>query len=124
MTSTVSIRLPMPPSVNGLFPTNRRTGKRYASRQYQRWQHDAAWLIALRRLKPLSSPVDIEIALTPADGRRRDADNYGKPIIDQLVKAGLLKDDNSKHVRRVSLSWREPSKTEAGALVTITSLAA
>lgn len=122
--STVTIRLPFPPSVNTLFPTNRRTGRRYASRKYEAWQREAGWLMRLSRAKPSGSPVAIAIELTPADRRRRDADNYAKPIIDQLVKCGLLADDNSKHVRSVSLSWCEPSKVDAGALVTITALAA
>lgn len=33
----VKIVLPMPPSVNNLFPTNFKTGKRYKSPKYKEW---------------------------------------------------------------------------------------
>jgi hypothetical protein len=37
----ISIRLPLPPSVNGLYGTNRRTGGRYKTKKYQKWEREA-----------------------------------------------------------------------------------
>lgn len=120
----ISIWLPFPPSVNNLFPTNRRTGRRYPSKEYKAWQVHAGALINKARMKLIAEPVEIEIELTAKDGRPRDADNYAKPLLDILVKCGVLRDDSSKYVRRVSPAWCEHDKDEAGALVIINPLPA
>jgi len=45
--------------------------------------------------------AEITVEYQPYDKRRRDPDNYaatGKPLIDGLVAAGVLPDDDGKHV--------------------------
>lgn len=46
----------------------------------------------------------------PDDNRRRDADNYsGKHVLDALVKAGVIEDDNSKNITELHTFFRGKS---------------
>ncbi|MFT4088275.1 MAG: RusA family crossover junction endodeoxyribonuclease [Gordonia sp. (in: high G+C Gram-positive bacteria)] len=50
-------------------------------------------------------PVDLAVTWFPPDRRHRDGDSLGpfvKAAQDALVKAGVLVDDDSRYVRRVS----------------------
>ncbi len=120
MMKIIKIWLPFPPSVNNLFPTNRRTGQRYPSRAYTAWKKQAWAYIKTGRSGQAHGRVDLNIERTAKDRRPRDADNYLKPLIDALVQNGVLIDDNSRHVRQVTAQWLEPNKTTAGATITIT----
>ena len=51
--SEVRIALPFPPTVNNLFPTNRKTGKRYPSPEYKRFQKAVAQCLTAQRIKAL-----------------------------------------------------------------------
>lgn len=53
-----------------------------------------------RKPKPLIGRCSLSFELwMPEDNRKRDADNYaGKHVIDCLVKAGLIEDDNTSHI--------------------------
>ncbi len=56
-------------------------------------------LIKGHRLKPVTGKANISIFLHFKDNRRRDEDNYTpKWLLDVLVGAGILIDDDSKHV--------------------------
>jgi crossover junction endodeoxyribonuclease RusA len=114
----VDIHLPFPPTNNNLFPTNRKTGRRFPSPEYKRYQKAVAQCLTAQRIKALPWPAVITIALTPKDTRPRDADNYSKAIIDCLVKSGLLPGDDSRYVKLVSVFWRNPDK-KSGAQVTV-----
>jgi crossover junction endodeoxyribonuclease RusA len=64
----------------------------------------AAWaIVAGAKVPPMERAV-ITVEYQPPDKRRRDPDNYaatGKPLIDGLVAAGVLPDDDGKHVAAV-----------------------
>lgn len=77
------------PSANNLF-VNRRGG-RARSPEYLQWQNDAGWLIKARQPRATKGPVAILIE-APVN-RKRDIDNIQKPVIDLLVKLGLIDDD-------------------------------
>lgn len=69
---------------------------------------DAAWAMAMRAAVagkvPAFQRAEITVTYQPPDKRRRDPDNLaptGKAAIDGLVLAGILPDDNSKHVAAV-----------------------
>lgn len=58
-------------------------------------------LMAARGREPFTEPVRIVAYLHFADNRRRDPDNWApttKACIDGFVDAGLLADDDHKHV--------------------------
>lgn len=49
--------------------------------------------------------VSISIGIVAPDKRARDIDNLIKVVCDILVKAGVIKDDSRKYVRKVSAQW-------------------
>jgi hypothetical protein len=53
-------------------------------------------------IRPVRPPVDVTLRYVFADGRARDVDNFAviaKPVIDGLVKAGILEGDDAKRLR-------------------------
>lgn len=71
------------------------------------------------RIPRMTEPVVIKLELTPPNNRRRDADNFTKGVVDALVAARVLPDDNSTWVKAVIPWWREPHKPTSGVVVTI-----
>ena len=116
----IRIRLPFPPSTNGLFAHGLVNGKvrRFPTKQYKSWRRAAEIIIRSHRLRQCREPVVVKLELTPRDARPRDADNYAKPVLDALVEAGLLIDDSNRYVRAVIPYWRSPAK-DSGVTVTI-----
>ena len=117
----VSIEMPFPPSVNGLFGgiTRRRITKHYRT-----WRNEAEKMILISRARPMAGPVKIAIKLHPPDSRARDASNFIKAIEDALVRMRVIPDDSAEHVQGVTAEWgpvAKPSK-RARAIVTITPL--
>lgn len=101
----IAVTLPFPPSVNNLYATSKT--RRYVSRRYRRWRHDAGWAIELAKLTPTTGPVHLAILLTVPDQVRRDADNYAKAVIDLAVTHRLIPDDSREVVRSIAISWAE-----------------
>lgn len=97
----IVLRLPVPPSLNNLFPTNRKTGRRYKSPHYKAWVKEAdGWLLEQKRgLIPISGPCSIRITI-PAK-TRGDVSNRIKSVEDFCVSRGLTGDD--KNNRKVSI---------------------
>jgi Holliday junction resolvase RusA-like endonuclease len=105
----------MPPSANNLFATGK-GGRRFTSKRYQQWKGLAGWELQAQRPAPARRPVEIIIGLpAPSQAvckrrkgtstRRRDADNYIKPLVDLLVRHDVLPDDHSGWVKKVSAEW-------------------
>jgi crossover junction endodeoxyribonuclease RusA len=72
----------------------------------------AMWAIAKRARIPVLERVSIVVEYQPPPlGRSRDADNLavsGKYCIDGLVSAGVIPDDNSRHVTSVTCCLGAP----------------
>lgn len=112
MAKLVTVVLPVPPSLNNLYPTNRRTGKRFPSSQYQRWRRAAmARLLEqwreLRPALPVTGARTIRIRLP--QNTRGDVDNRAKAPLDFLAKNGVTNDD--RHNETVTIG-RDPTVTE------------
>ena len=97
----IELRLPFPPSVNTMFK-NVPWG-RAQSREYKAWRDAAAWELKAQKPKPFAGRALVNIDLD--ERRRGDADNRAKPVLDLLVEHGVLKGDDKKHVKRVSIGW-------------------
>lgn len=121
MTNAYSFYLPFPPSTNHLYSQGIVRGRirRFPSRQYKAWRREAIIRIRSQRIPQFREPVVIKLALTPRDGRRRDASNYVKPVEDALVEAGLLVDDSQRYVKSVIPYWCDPDPDHEGVVVTI-----
>ena len=103
----IELILPWPPTVNhykkvGALITTKK-GKLYQKRvntnetklfYYQVWLNIKAWIAKNRMKTPLDSMISMELYLYPPDKRKRDIDNVVKPMLDSLVKGGLIQDDS------------------------------
>ena len=68
------------------------------SREHGSFQRQAGLILKSSHIQPFSCPVKILIDLCFKKKRIRDADNYAggaKWLIDAIVKAGILPDDNT-----------------------------
>jgi len=93
----------------------------YHPHEYQRWKRDAvAALMAQYHGQPLSG-VSVSILLQGKHSRRGDADNIAGAILDALVQAKVLKDDNLIHVRSlaVTLEWDKKLEPESTIILEI-----
>jgi crossover junction endodeoxyribonuclease RusA len=115
--------LPFPLSANNLFAHRIVPGKGYAMRYptpaYRRWRREAEVRIIASRIPMMREPVVVKLELTPPNNRRRDADNFSKGVIDALVAARVLPDDNSDWVKAVIPYWLDAHKPTAGVRVTL-----
>lgn len=112
--SPVVVYMPFPPSNNGLY-ANRRGGRRRSDR-YLSWSVVAHGMVKKQKIKRVKGKVNLWIYLADRDGRKKDADNFGKACIDLLVERGIIEDDNKDVVRSVHLIWSHETE---GAMISI-----
>ena len=91
-------RLPFPPSVNDMYVKGR-----IISDDYRAWIEEAGY--RLNRQKPQLFQPRCVVTIDLDMKHRGDCDNRAKPVLDALVKNGILKDDSKKYVQRVSIGW-------------------
>lgn len=117
------------PQAAGWISANAREHWAPRAKKTRHWRH-AAHIVArnhltTRRKQPLPTPVDIQLAIHKAPGpnRRWDPPNIGAPtgkaIIDGLVDAGLIPDDDTRHVRYVAYT-DGGRRDKPGVTITIT----
>ena len=79
---------------------NTKSGRSFPNARYMRWHNDAVEQIYRKQLKGEIKPIteDERVKLTVTfyhgDYKRRDSDNQLSSILDTLVDAGILTDDN------------------------------
>jgi Holliday junction resolvase RusA-like endonuclease len=116
-------KLPLPPSVNGLYPTCR--GRRVKSRDYKRWLERAEMDFLSCVLEDyfgksvrFSGDVIVQYNFCfPHDNRRRDGENYCKAVSDFLVERGVIEDDS----RIQEMTWKKSRTQNPYVLVEIES---
>jgi len=68
----------------------------------KRIKDDLRWLIRARCTIPKSDHIDVWLKWQPKVKRNRDGDNPSgptlKPIVDELVRLGVVPDDTTEHV--------------------------
>jgi hypothetical protein len=87
-------------------------------------RHTAGWLARAARI-PRADRVRVELRYTPRTRRTRDADNLVallKPLVDGLVDAGVVADDDDEHVERLMPVIAAPNRN-AVPLVLVVDLA-
>ena len=90
-----------PPSANALF--HNRKGGRFKTRAYTAWIKGELLALTSQRAKPVGVRAGVSIKLPRKT--RGDCDNRIKPVLDLLVRAGILVDDRSDYVASVSISY-------------------
>ena len=113
------LRLPFPPSLNGLFNNTRRG--RAKTKAYEKWINAAGMGLMIQRPHKHEGAVSISIVANPPDRRKRDLDNLLKPVLDLLVRHQVIKDDCTQCVRSLSISLGNADENGASGLdVTVT----
>lgn len=90
--------------MNTLYPTNRRTGRRFLSKRGKLFAAKVMWAVAQRASivpLPLTGRLGYLLSLYPPDRRTRDLSNVLKAIEDSLTKAGVWLDDSQVDVLEV-----------------------
>lgn len=100
---SVSLDLPFPPSVNGLYAGKER---RYKSPAYKTWQSKAVQ--CLTDAPMVDGPVSVVYTFTRPDKRKRDLGNLEKAVSDILVKMSVIEDDS--FIADMRLKWGETDK--------------
>jgi Holliday junction resolvase RusA-like endonuclease len=87
---TITLSLPLPPSVNNLF-VNRKDGKgRFTSPRYAAWKKAAGLELLVQRPGRVWGNYEVNITFPKT---RADGDNLVKPILDLLVTHQITDDD-------------------------------
>lgn len=87
--------LPWAPGVNKCYTVAR--GRKILSPAARAWKKQAVQELQLQRPIPFANKAKITITLYPDNKRLFDPDGRTKVILDALVDAGLVPDDNWKH---------------------------
>lgn len=98
----LTITVPMLPPASQSPNSRAHFGTKYRDRSEFMEQVGKACLYAGLKLRSKLSGVTISIEMVFAQHRRRDGDNFGivanKPVLDALVRLGVLLDDSVEHV--------------------------
>lgn len=99
----VVIIIPMAPSVNGLYSGKSR---RYKSDGYKAWLLEAGHAINRQNVPHVEGRVSVFLEITePKTKRATDLDNRCKPLLDILVKHGIIEGDSQHYVREIRMVW-------------------
>jgi crossover junction endodeoxyribonuclease RusA len=97
----VELKLPMPPSANAIWRSNR--GHVHKSAAYKAWLTVAGWQVRSQHPNKIEGPYKLSIEAVRPDKRRRDIDNLIKPVSDLLCSIGVIEDDC--YCEKVSAEW-------------------
>lgn len=111
---SVSVTLPWPPSLNGLFCDGKH--RRTKSKRYEQWLAVAASELRQQSPAPCFGSCRVRFFLSPPDARARDADNYLKAPMDLLVSAGVLQGDSNRYVRGLTAEWSDETPAKPGSV--------
>lgn len=104
--TVITLRLPWPPTANRrLIPAR---GRWVTAPEYRAWQKlaELELLFQVRGLMMDIPPLAVTIEAHPPDNRRRDLGNLEKPVVDALVRAGVIPGDHMSDLSRITLVAR------------------
>lgn len=106
----LTIRLPWAPSVNNAYPTGK-NGRRFPSRVLKAFKLAVWGAIYEQRIprRNLAHPLSVTIT-QHAKTAAGDIDNGVKAVLDALVQAHVIADDNRQIVRRITVEDGARSK--------------
>lgn len=98
-----------------------RSGRNFPSKDFYDWQADAIQQVRMQTKERFYTPVRIDFTLYFGTLGKADSDNKRTSILDMLVEAFVLKDDNWLDVPKDSTECYY-RKGEPGAVVKITEI--
>ena len=119
MTCVHVLELPYPPLSGNNQTAAAANGGRYTKKEvlaYRRLVSLAAHEQGMHGLE-LEGPLELAIAAAPPNRRRRDADNFLKPLLDAITRARVWLDDSNQVIARTEIEWCDP---EPGGRVLLT----
>lgn len=110
----------IPPSVNRLWRSGRTAAGRvvvYRATAYAAWMEAEALALRLAGARPVPAPVRVAVVVHGGKGFRvnRDLNNCSKALLDLLVRAGVVADDDVRHVVEESYRYLPPASARAAA---------
>ncbi len=102
----IELRFTVPPGVNNLFPTSRRTRRRFPSPAYKDWK--ALNWVSTVGVGSFKGPFHIVATFERKDRRKTDLDGKIKAVLDLLTDRGVIEDDSLAD--QILLRWASPSK--------------
>jgi len=93
----LSFTLPLPPTSNHRLIPAKGSGRLITSPKMREWKKEAEDTLFRQRdwgNPTITGRVAVTLVITWPDRRKRDIDGPVKPVLDALVKAGILKDDS------------------------------
>jgi Holliday junction resolvase RusA-like endonuclease len=101
---TVSLTLPLPPSVNGLWANGK--SRRFRTQRYEDWINEAGLELMRQRPPKIKGPVSLTYVFAEPNGKRKmDLGNREKAATDLLVSHRIIEGDDHTVVRRINLAW-------------------
>ena len=119
MTCVRVLELPYPPLSGNNQTGAAANGARYTKKPvlaYRRLVALAAHEQGMHGLE-LEGPLELLISVAPPNRRRRDSDNFMKPLMDALTRARVWTDDSVQVIPRTEIEWCDP---EPGGRVLLT----
>jgi Holliday junction resolvase RusA-like endonuclease len=100
------VHLPLCPTTNNLFATDRASGKRFRTAEYKAWAQEAGYLLNKQKPPLMAGKVAILIEVEePKTARRQDCTNRVKAVEDLLVSHRVIQGDDQRFVREVTTRW-------------------
>lgn len=86
---------------------NKATGRRFVASnpRVKAWQTDAAWQLKNVKVPIFDYPISVHLSFAFRSARRRDLENAASTVLDALVHAGVLADDDYKHACPIILDF-------------------
>ena len=86
--------------------------KLVSSKDYLTWEKSALYELANYKPRhPLYQGEKITLSFEVTDNRRRDLTNMAEGVMDSLVKAGILEDDNWQNTGLISLECEKTKRS-------------
>ena len=110
MSDLLRFSLPIPPTANRLFTYRAGSRQRIKTDEYRKWATEAAYGLMIQGMSGAVSAVArgrYKVAIWLPFDHKRDIDNAIKPLLDVIVKCGVISDDrwiDELVVRRVPVS--------------------
>jgi crossover junction endodeoxyribonuclease RusA len=107
MATTITYRLPWPPSVNTYW--RRGNNVTYLTKKARQFREEVIDSVDIsERVVPNFNRLGVHLELTLPDRRKRDIDNHIKAVLDSLQHAGVFEDDEQIDDLRVTRLHVEP----------------